>query len=132
MKHHPAVLAVDDEPDLCTLMDRILSRRGYHVTTAGGVSAALAELDAMPAVPDLLITDVNMPDGRGAELAGALRGRHRDVVVLYVSGYSRDRAVAEGLIEQDDDSPLLEKPFNPAQLAEAAAAALAGAPVRSP
>ncbi len=119
---HPAILAVDDEPDLCTLMRRILSRRGYAVHTAGGVQAALAELDAMPGRPDLLITDINMPDGRGADLAERVRRRHGDVMVLYVSGYPRDRAVAEGLIS--DDSPLLEKPFNPVQLAEAAAAAL--------
>lgn len=118
-----AILAVDDEPDLRVLMERILKRRGYTVTTAGGVAEALAELEAMPAQPDLLITDIAMPDGRGADLADQVRRRHADVVVLYVSGYSRDRAVAEGLI--NDDSPLLEKPFNPTQLADAAAAALA-------
>jgi CheY-like chemotaxis protein len=52
---------------------RILGRRGYHVRTAGGVAAALAELDAMPARPDLLIADVRMPDGTGAELVDRVR-----------------------------------------------------------
>jgi DNA-binding NtrC family response regulator len=128
MRDHPAILAVDDEPDLRTLMERILKRRGYEVTTASGVTEALAELDTMPEQPDLLITDVSMPDGRGSDLVEHLRRRHAGVTVLYVSGYSRERAVAEGLI--DAASPLLEKPFNPTQLAEAAAAALAGsAPV---
>ena len=126
----PAILAVDDEIDLCVLMHRILSRRGYAVTTAGGVAEALAKLDAMPAGPDLLITDVNMPDGCGSELAARVRERVGPIGVLYVSGHTRDRAVADGLIGAD--SPLLEKPFNPAQLADAAAAALeAGAVSRS-
>ena len=35
------ILAVDDEADLCVLMERILSRRGYTVTTACGVGEAL-------------------------------------------------------------------------------------------
>jgi DNA-binding response OmpR family regulator len=117
-----AILAVDDESDLCALMERILSRRGYTVTTALGVADALARLDGMPDGPDLLITDVNMPDGRGSDLARRVRDRHDDVAVLFVSGYSRDRAVADGLI--GDDSNLLEKPFNPTQLVAAAAAAL--------
>jgi DNA-binding NtrC family response regulator len=117
-----AILAVDDESDLCALMDRILSRRGYTVTTAVGVADALATLDRMPSRPDLLITDVNMPDGRGSDLAERIRSEHGGIAVLYVTGYSRDRAVAEGLIA--DDSNLLEKPFNPTQLADAAAAAL--------
>lgn len=122
MERLPTILAVDDEPDLRLLMERILSRRGYSVTTAGGLKEALAELDAMPVRPDLLIVDIVMPDGRGLDLADQARQRVDGLNVLFVSGYSRSRAKAEGLI--DDDSPLLEKPFDPRQLADAAAAAM--------
>jgi DNA-binding NtrC family response regulator len=118
----PAVLAVDDEPDLRALMERILTRRGYAVTTAGGVADALASLERMAAQPAVLITDISMPDGRGADLAEQVRQRHGAVGVLYVSGYTRERAVADGLIPAD--GAMLEKPFNPTQLAEAVAAAL--------
>jgi two-component system response regulator PilR (NtrC family) len=119
----PAILAVDDEPDLCVLMERILARRGYAVTTADGVRAALAQLARMTPPPALLITDLSMPDGLGSELAEQVRRRTGEVGVLYVSGYTRDRAVADGLIPAD--GALLEKPFNPTQLVEAAAAVLA-------
>jgi DNA-binding response OmpR family regulator len=127
MGEQPAVLAVDDEPDLRVLMQRILSRRGYPVTIAAGVVEALAELDAMAELPSLLITDINMPDGRGLDLAQQVRKRRAGVAVLYVSGYTRDRAVAEGLI--DGASPMLEKPFNPGQLVEAVSAALGNPPI---
>jgi CheY-like chemotaxis protein len=102
-------------------MEGILSRRGYSATTAHGVADALARLEGMPDGPDQLITDVNVPGGRGSDLARHIRDRHDDIAVRYVSGYSKDRAVADGLI--GDHSNLLDKPFNPAQLVDAAAAA---------
>lgn len=120
---HPSILVVDDEPDLRTLMDRILKRRGYDVRTAAGVEEARAALDAYDEPPDLVITDISMPDGRGLDLAEEVHKRYAgEVDVIFVSGYNRDRAVAEGLINAD--SNLLEKPFNPSQLAETVEAAL--------
>src|SRR3712207_4400043 len=114
MNDRPLVLAVDDEPDLCILMARILHRRGYEVRTAGGVTEAVDGLAGMRARPDLRVTDVNRPDGTGSYVAGEVRSRCGDVGVLYVSGYSRERAVADGLI--DAGSTLLKKPFNAGQL----------------
>lgn len=120
----PVILAVDDEADLCILMHRILSRRGYAVTTAGGVTAALDALAALPAPPDLLITDINMPDGRGIDLAERVHERCADVPVLYISGHSRSHAESAGTIPAG--SAMLEKPFLPDQLAEAVAKTLSG------
>jgi len=120
----PVILAVDDETDLCILMDRILSRRGYSVTTAGGVTAALDALSTMPAAPDLLITDINMPDGRGIDLAERVHEKVGDVPVLYVSGHSRAHAQSAGNVPPD--CAMLEKPFLPDQLAEAVKQALSG------
>jgi DNA-binding NtrC family response regulator len=118
----PVILAVDDEADLCVLMDRILSRRGYAVTTAGGVTEALAALAGLPAAPDLLITDVNMPDGRGIDLAEQVHAKAGDVPVLYVTGHSRAHAENAGTVPVG--CAMLEKPFLPDQLAEAVAQAL--------
>ncbi len=118
------ILAVDDEPDLRVLMERILSRRGYTVTTAGGVTEALAALAGLPGRLDLLVTDVNMPDGRGVDLATEVRRRIGDVPVLFVSGHSRAHAEAEGQLL--GGCMMLEKPFMPAQLVEATAAAITG------
>jgi DNA-binding NtrC family response regulator len=119
---HGVILAVDDEPDLGVLMVRILSRCGYAVTTASGVGDALGALASMPAPPDLLITDISMPDGTGVDLADEVHRRIGAVPVLYVSGHSRGQAEGDGLIPVG--SLLLEKPFIPAQLADAVADAL--------
>jgi DNA-binding NtrC family response regulator len=120
----PMILAVDDEADLRLLMARILSRRGYVVSTAGGVTEALDVLATLPAAPDLLITDINMPDGRGIDLAEQVHEKVGDVPVLYVSGHSRAHAQSAGTIPTD--CAMLEKPFLPDQLAEAVKQALSG------
>ena len=120
----PVILAVDDEADLCVLMDRILSRRGYSVTTAGGVTEAMDALAAMAGPPDLLVTDINMPDGRGIDLAEQVHEKFAEVPVLFVSGHSRAHAESAGTIPVG--CAMLEKPFLPDQLAEAVAKALSG------
>ena len=115
------ILAVDDEPDLRVVIERILSRSGYRVRVAGGVRDALTVLDSLDGFPDLLVTDIRMPDGMGAQLAELVRRQRPGLPVLYVSGYPEDRARAEGLIA---DGLVLEKPFRPAQLSDAVAQAL--------
>jgi two-component system cell cycle sensor histidine kinase/response regulator CckA len=115
------ILAVDDEPDLRMIMQRILSMRGYRVVVASGVTEALTVLDTLDEFPDLLVTDVRMPDGVGAELATQVKQARPELPVLYVSGYAEDYARTEGLI---GEGVVLQKPFSPAQLAEAVATAL--------
>ena len=121
MDRQQLILAVDDEPDLRMVIERILSNSGYRVRVAGGVGEALTLLDTLEDFPDLLVTDVRMPDGVGAQLAGLVRRDHPGLPVLYVSGYPEDRARAEGLIV---DGFVLEKPFRPVQLSAAVAEAL--------
>jgi hypothetical protein len=112
------ILAVDDEPDLRRVIERILTRCGHRVAAATGVADALRVLDSLDDDPDLLLTDVRMPDGTGADLAIEVRRRRPGTPVLYVSGLPADR-VPTGASES-----MLEKPFNPAQLAEAVDRAL--------
>jgi CheY-like chemotaxis protein len=121
MERRQLILAVDDEPDLRMVIERILSKSGYRVAVAGGVREALTLLDTLEDFPDLLVTDIRMPDGVGAQLAELVRRQRPGLPVLYVSGYPEDRARAESLIV---DGFALEKPFRPAQLLGAVAEAL--------
>ena len=68
------VLIVDDEPDMVENCARILKREGYECLTANDGRRALEILES--ARPDLLLTDLSMPelDGHGAAAPGA-RGR---------------------------------------------------------
>ena len=116
------ILAVDDEPDLRTAIERILTRRGHEVTAAGGVTEALRLLNSLD--PDLLLTDVRMPDGTGADIAGEVRRRSPGTPVLFVSGYPREHVEMQGIV--GDGEEVLEKPFSPAQLADAVEHAIDG------
>jgi CheY-like chemotaxis protein len=65
------VLVVDDEPDVRDLIAAVLDECGATVTTAESVAAALAALHKE--VPDILITDIGMPDRDGYDLIRSVR-----------------------------------------------------------
>ena len=121
------VLVVEDEATVRDLCKRALEAEGYRVYVAGPREAlALAE-ELGPAL-DILVTDVVMPELDGPTIAGALRSGRRDLKVLFMSGYPRDReqeltgAVAGGFV--------LAKPFTPRELGEAVRRVLGKPPAR--
>ena len=76
----PRVLVVDDEPDLRNLYELSLVREGYQILSAGTLAEARALMAGQSF--DVLITDMNLPDGQGLELLhdiarAAARAQHR-------------------------------------------------------
>src|SRR5436190_12128946 len=65
------VLVVDDDADKLSLLSVALGMEGYNVRTAENGRAALAAVESYP--PDLIITDVMMPEMDGYELAREIR-----------------------------------------------------------
>ena len=65
------VLVVDDNPDKCNLLKIALGMEGYNVHTATNGREALSAIDSFP--PDLIVTDVMMPEMDGYELARRIR-----------------------------------------------------------
>jgi signal transduction histidine kinase/CheY-like chemotaxis protein len=103
------VLVVEDQPELAQLIRRLLEPAGYTVTVCTDAENALTEFGAIHN-PALLITDVVMPGLTGPELATAMRQRHPELPVLFMSGYT---AAALGpQVQLDGNSGLVEKPFN--------------------
>jgi two-component system cell cycle sensor histidine kinase/response regulator CckA len=108
------VLYVDDDDDVRLVTDRMLSHAGYQVRAFGTAQALLQEAKAMPGPPDLLVTDVLMPDVRGPDLAARLRTRWPELKVLFVSGY-----VQEGIRDLPTGMAFLAKPYKHADLMKA-------------
>ena len=67
------VLVVDDDADARAFLEAVFALSGADVRTASSVSAALAEVDRR--VPDVIVSDIGMPERDGFELIGAIRRR---------------------------------------------------------
>jgi DNA-binding response OmpR family regulator len=65
------ILLVDDEPKVRRIMQLALERPGYEVVTASNGEVALAELRS--SLPDVLITDIEMPRMTGRALCEAIQ-----------------------------------------------------------
>jgi PAS domain S-box-containing protein len=108
------VLVVEDDPHLRSLTLRILTSLGYRTIEAENGPAACKELDSADRI-DLLLTDIVLPNGmNGLELAKQTRSRRPGLKVLFMSGYPRDAASRNGVL--DSDMHLLSKPFAKAEL----------------
>ncbi|MDJ0908837.1 MAG: response regulator [Woeseiaceae bacterium] len=112
------LLLVEDDKLVQNVAIRVLERAGYAVEHASSLREAKGRL-ADGFVPDLLITDVMLPDGNGRELADAVAEAAPNAPVLFISGYPDDVISEFGL----DGSRItfLQKPFTPAQLRETVA-----------
>ncbi len=93
------VMVVDDDADARELLRRLLIERGGAVTCAGSAEEALQALSA--ADPDVLLTDIGMPDVDGYELLRRVRtGTHAAIKAIAVTAFARpedrERALAAG------------------------------------
>ena len=78
------ILVVDDETEVAVVIRRVLERAGYAVTVVNDAAAGLAAVTAQE--PDIVITDVIMPQVNGIELIRTLGERHPRVRVIAISG----------------------------------------------
>lgn len=112
------LLLVEDDKLVQNVAIRVLERAGYAVEHASSLGEAKGRI-AGGFVPDLLITDVMLPDGNGRELADAVAESAPAVPVLFVSGYPDDMISEFGL--DGSSITFLQKPFTPAELRETVA-----------
>jgi two-component system cell cycle sensor histidine kinase/response regulator CckA len=109
------VLLVEDEQAVRALVRRILERYGYTVIEASGAAQALEAARRHEGPIHLILTDVIMPEMGGSELAPRLAELRPDVRVLFMSGYTDDGILRQGLIAEGGH--FLQKPFTPEVLA---------------
>src|SRR5664279_4977678 len=90
------VLVVDDDPAVRATLGMYLMSAGYDVATADNGITAVAHLSST--VPDLLVTDLNMPLMSGVELISHVRTLHPKVPIVAMSGDYLGEAVPAGII----------------------------------
>jgi PAS domain S-box-containing protein len=88
------VLYVDDDDVMLVMVEALLRRDGWRVSTCTRAADAVALFVAAPDAIDALVTDFNMPDGSGLELVAALRALRPDLPVIVSSGYLSEDLLA--------------------------------------
>jgi CheY-like chemotaxis protein len=118
------ILLVDDHPDTCAALERLLKLRGHSVTTANSMREAM-EVAAAGGAFDLLISDVGLPDGNGMDLVRYLRTQ-RPIRGIAISGFGMDADISKSL--EAGFSEHLVKPVKLEKLEAAIARVMANAP----
>ena len=97
------ILFVDDEEQIRRLLSSFLTRRGYLVQTAVDGQEALKFLETEK--PDLVITDVNMPNVDGVELTRRLRANpiHKSLPIIMLSAKVQTDEILAGYAEGADE-----------------------------
>lgn len=115
-RERPLIMVVDDESHIVHVVSLKLTKAGYDVITAEdgeeGLEMALRHL------PDLVITDYQMPFMTGLELCQQLKAneltRTTPALMLTARGFS----LAPDLLEQTNISEVISKPFSPSSVLE--------------
>lgn len=118
------ILVVDDEPLLLQTAELVLGEGGYEVQTAGDGFEALTGLSR--SLPDILISDLSMPNMSGFELLSIVRRRFPQLPVIAISGQYNGTAPT-GLIA---DAFFSKGEYRPEDLFSKIVELLAQAPIR--
>ena len=101
------VLIIDDEKDLCQLLQVICQQRGLNTLIAHNLEEASIKLSKNP---DIIFLDNNLPDGSGFEFIHTIRKHSKNSFVVMMTAQSSDSFEKEVL--QSGINYFLVKPFD--------------------
>ena len=109
------VLVVDDDAGLRDSIRALLESMGFLVSTAGNAWEAICEVGAQR--PDLILTDIYMPEGDGYELISAMRNFGETIPIVAMSGGPLQYGVEDhlGIAKRLGAEATLPKPFRAAR-----------------
>jgi two-component system response regulator HydG len=106
------ILIVDDDKDLCFLLDRFMTRKGYDVCICYSGQQAIEELERTE--PDLLISDLGLGDIDGITLLNKSKEMYPGLPVIIITGFSDIRVSATAMRQGAFDYVM--KPLLPEQM----------------
>lgn len=116
------VLAIDDDPNMLSLVSHLLDAVGFQVETVADGEAGLRSIRAVP--PDVVVCDIQMPGLDGFQVLERVRGEGATAALPFVllTGLNDRESVRRGMRLGADD--FLSKPVQPSELVEAVNVAL--------
>ncbi|HOW73568.1 MAG TPA: response regulator [Phycisphaerae bacterium] len=112
VRHHIKVLVVDDDPQVCKTVGKILQENNYQVQTYTQPRQALQAVRKTPF--DIALIDIKMPDVNGVELVEKIRGEDDRVAALVMTAFPDVQSAAETMRLGARD--YITKPFSAEQL----------------
>ncbi|MCP5158971.1 MAG: response regulator [Gammaproteobacteria bacterium] len=118
------ILVIEDDTQFCQMLAQMLIQAGHEVETA--LNGVLGLERFRQSIPDLVITDIMMPEKDGIDVIVDIKRQNAEVRIIAISGgrraitpqFNLDSAALIGAVQ------VLAKPFNREQLLAAIAAAL--------
>jgi PAS domain S-box-containing protein len=104
------ILIVEDEEEVCRFASEALTSLGYNVYKAENGLIALEKIRNESFKIDLIITDLIMPKLNGKEFAGKVKEFYPDIKIIFVSGYTDNHIVHNGLLEEGVN--FVHKPYS--------------------
>lgn len=98
------ILIVDDEQDICRLLEFIFSKKGYEVCYVHTLNDGFATLNTV--APAIIFLDLNLPDGSGLDALSTIKTSHPQSIIISISALdAKQKALANGA------SYFIGKPF---------------------
>ncbi len=104
-------LLVEDDPDTCEALCRILRRRGYIIDCTGSVQEAI---DKLKNEPECLVLDLMLPDGTGLDLLRHVRETGRSIRVAIATGAGDTHLMSDVILLKPD--AFFTKPIDATEL----------------
>jgi len=117
------IMVVENDKALCKLVKRMIENLGYRVHAFTNAKMALRKISDGDH-PELLLTDVVMPEMDGKELADAVLKIRPSQKILFMSGFTDDIIAKHGIVEES--TPLIQKPFSAKDIGPAIRSILSG------
>src|SRR3989344_4281591 len=111
------ILFVDDQSMICNLGKIVLESVGYKVETASNGKEgfdAYHKMQKESSLPDIVVTDFNMPEANGEYLIDQIRAVNKDQKIILAC--SQDNDLVKGLLSRYNLSGILAKPYRNSQL----------------
>ena len=106
------ILVVDDEQSMLDFLGVLLEENDYHVTTASSVTEGRASIAGSSF--DLVLCDINMPDGSGLDLLRDIKGLDDRTSVIMMTAYTSTESAVEAMKRGAYD--YVSKPFDVEEL----------------
>ena len=123
LTRNPVVFFVDDEEGIRHVANRLLRKRGFDMIGASSAAEASDVIDRYEGDIDVLLMDINLPDGWGALVAQRLVAARPDMAIVYTTGFAEVDPILSGGLSAAEF--VIRKPFTGDQLADVISRAIA-------